>query len=136
MEVIERQEGPISLTDFWLTAGPLTISLLVPIIMLTTWKRPVTVKFGGYVGKKLSRSPKEKTDDIENQGSGPPKSQEQDIDPEQTPTGSSNASGSLHTCTPGGVLTALPETSTDPNPHSESVGKHLSSRGIQSPRSP
>lgn len=66
MEVVERQEGPIPLTGIWLTAGPLTISLLVPIIMLTIWKRPVTVKFGGYGRKKFSRSSKEKTDDIEN----------------------------------------------------------------------
>ncbi|PUU79841.1 hypothetical protein B9Z19DRAFT_1063916 [Tuber borchii] len=136
MDVIGDQEGPISITDFWLTAGPLTISLLIPIIMLTTWKRPVTVKFGGYIGKKFSRSPKEKTDDIENQSSGAPKSQEQAVESEKTKIGSPSTSGSLYTGAPGGVSTTLLETSTGPNPPSESVAKHLSPREIQSPRSP
>ncbi|KAG0641316.1 hypothetical protein HOY80DRAFT_1135348 [Tuber brumale] len=96
MDTTESAEGPITPADFWLTAGPLTISLLVPVILLTTWKRPATAKFNAYVRKRLSRSPKGKTEDIENQDSPAPKPQEQLTNPEPTTNGSSDVSGSLH----------------------------------------
>jgi len=48
---IKHQEGTISLTDFRVMAGPLTIPLLVMVILLITWKLPMTAKFKTYTGR-------------------------------------------------------------------------------------
>ena len=63
----EFDEHHLSRRDFWLATSPVCVGIILLIVIIIFWKRPPARRFRAFVARELSRSPKKKMDDIENQ---------------------------------------------------------------------
>jgi len=72
----EFNAHPISRRDFWLIAGPVSAAIVLLTAVMVLWKHPRAATVKSYVKEKLHRTPKGKINDLEDQTSPMPNSQE------------------------------------------------------------